>query len=399
MNGEASGNSVPAAARAPMRVSIVHWSPLELYPPAQNLLRALESEARFRSSVHTTTDHLGQPAFSVPGIAVHRSPSPAGRGAVARVIAYLRFHFGAFLILLRRRPDAILYIEPSSAFPVWLHSLFRPRVPVFIHHHEYHSPDQFHRPGMRLIRWFHRLERRRLLPRAAWVSHTNARRMELFREDCPEVGESACRILPNHPPASWQGTVNTAWPAGTHPFRFVCAGSLSLRDTFLAEFVEWLRTRPAGSALLDVYAYNLDAETAAFLDDPDTISAGVRWIRGGVVYQKLPEVLRHYHAGLVLYRARTLNYRFNETNKLFEYLACGLDVWYPDVMEGIRPHAREDTTPRVVATDFTSMNASDVSRWMAPRTADELHPGSLATAEAAVQPLIEALLAVHENGA
>ena len=388
MSDDEANNSAAA-----LKLAVVHWSPVELYPPVLNLLRRLLAIGSGEVTVHTTRDHLGQPVFAAAGLRVHRTFSPTGHGAFARAFAYAWFQVATLVQLLLQRPQAILYVEPSSAFPVWLHSWLRPRIPVFIHHHEYHSPDQFLRSGMRLIRWFHRLERRRLLPRAAWVSHTNARRMELFQADCPEVPEAVCRILPNCPPASWQGTVNTAWAAGIRPFRFVYAGSLSLRDTFIAEFARWLATLPQGTATLDVYAYNLDAETAAFLEAPATAQAGVRWIRGGIPYDELPDRLRHYHAGLILYRAQTLNYRFNETNKLFEYLACGLDVWYADTMEGVRPHARADTTPRVIPIDFACLAADSSPAGLSARTAAAPHPAASATAEAALAPLIAALAA------
>jgi hypothetical protein len=53
-----------------------------------------------------------------------------------------------------------------------------------------------------------------------------------------------------------------------------------------------------------------------------------------------------------MYRGNTRNYIYNETNKLFEYLACGLDVWYPKQMLGIKPHARTDIAPRIIELDF-----------------------------------------------
>jgi hypothetical protein len=45
-------------------------------------------------------------------------------------------------------------------------------------------------------------------------------------------------------------------------------------------------------------------------------------------YFKLPEVLIKYDVGLTIYKGFIPNYIYNVPNKVFEYLACGLKVWY-----------------------------------------------------------------------
>ena len=323
-----------------------------------NLARALV-RGGFALQVHSTINRFAGQLFSCEGVVIHRGPNPALLGGIGRLWSYVAFQGSTLMRLLLWRPDAVVYVEPSSSFPVYLYSLLRPGLRVFIHHHEYHSPDQFFRPGMRLIRWFHGLEKQRLFPRAMWVSHTNAKRLELFVADCPMVPESARRLLPNYPPASWHVGVNAAWASTEGPFRFVYAGSLSLKDTFVGEFVAWLLSQPKGTVQFDVYAYNLDAETRGFLEGVQ--GEVIRFFPKGVDYDALPQVLRQYHAGVILYRAETLNYRYNETNKLFEYLICGLDVWYSNRMEGVKPHAREHVYPRVMECDFEKMQERDWS--------------------------------------
>lgn len=49
----------------------------------------------------------------------------------------------------------------------------------------------------------------------------------------------------------------------------------------------------------------------------------------GINYSDLPGVIRAYDVGVILYNGHIANYVFNAPNKLFEYLACGLDVWSP----------------------------------------------------------------------
>jgi hypothetical protein len=344
-----------------MKISLIHFSPLEMYPPVMNLARILEGEG-FELDVYSTVNHSPGKEFRCGKSRIHRSANPAMFGGWRRLVCYALFQISTLLQLLWRRPAAIVYVEPSSSFPVYLYSFLRPRVRLFIHHHEYHSPDQFSRPGMRLIRFFHGLEKCRLFGHAAWVSHTNAKRMEMFVADCPMVPEPVCRLLPNYPPATWHKGENLAWASMAAPFRFVYAGSLSLKDTFIGEFVAWLLRQAKGSVQFDVYAYNLDAETRNFLEKVQ--GEMVRFFPKGVDYDDLPRVLRQYHAGVILYRAESLNYRYNETNKLFEYLMCGLDVWYSSRMEGVKPHRREHAYPRVIECDFEKMADRDWSGFL-----------------------------------
>ena len=57
--------------------------------------------------------------------------------------------------------------------------------------------------------------------------------------------------------------------------------------------------------------------------------------RGAISQSDFPLIISQYQIGLVLYKGHIPNYIYNAPNKLFEYLACGLDVWYPICMKGI----------------------------------------------------------------
>ena len=59
----------------------------------------------------------------------------------------------------------------------------------------------------------------------------------------------------------------------------------------------------------------------------------------------------YYDIGLILYKATTDNYRYNASNKLFEYLALNLSVMYSDKMLGIKPYEGG----RVQAFDFSQL--------------------------------------------
>ncbi len=62
-------------------------------------------------------------------------------------------------------------------------------------------------------------------------------------------------------------------------------------------------------------------------------SALVRW-KGPADYGDLPKILQEYQVGLIMYKGADDNTSYSAPNKLFEYLVCGLDVWYPLELKG-----------------------------------------------------------------
>ncbi len=337
-------------ARRKLKVDLVHWMPLEMYPPAMNLARDLV-ERGWDVTIHTTKNRHGLVEFGAPAVKVHRSADASSGNSAAKAFAYSGFHLGTARRLISDPPDAVIYFEPQSSFPVFLALTSARGIPVFVHHHEYHEPDEFEKPGMRLARMFHRLEQRALFPRARWISHTNEARRELFLADNGESLRQKTKILRNLPPRSWSAEPNRAWAKGdAKPLRMVYVGSLSCSDTSIESCVQWVQAQEPGSVTLDIYAYNTDGETATFLQSVK--STAIRFHSQGIPYDDLPHLLRDFHCGLILYRAQTLNYRHNASNKLFEYLACGLDVLFPPSMLGVKPYARMDAAPRVIEADF-----------------------------------------------
>jgi len=345
-----------------MRLAVIQQLPLEYYPPVTNLLTFLRESGEFELRVFTVENTKGRAPFEQPGIEIVRTGSPSpGDSFPRRLVVYASFLFRTLLGLLRFRPEAILYFEPHSALPVTLHRLcFHRRTPVFIHHHEYYEPHQFERPGMRLSRLAHRSEQSILFPVAQRISQTNGTRRELFLADHPRLDPDKVKVMPNFPPAKWLRHENRAWPRGTTPFRLVYIGSLSLEDTFLEPLVSWLESIAPPDVELDLFGYNVPRSTGEWL--AEHASERLRFHSEGVSYDELPDLLADYHAGLVLYRGNTANFVWNAPNKLFEYLACGLDVWYPPVMKGILPWKNEKSVPRVLEVPFDQPDAIPIAR-------------------------------------
>jgi hypothetical protein len=334
------------------KLAVVHWAPVEMYPPVMNLIRYFAKANGWEVTVYTTENGYSLPVFSADGVRVVRSANPSNTNRVTASARYLAFYLSASTRLLRNRPQIVLYFEPQSSFPVTIARLFR-RFELFIHHHEYHTQAEFRERGMRLARLFHVLEQKHLFPRAHWISHTNSERLELFLADNPSASKESAHVLPNLPPADWPRSKSNAWSlAPPPPLRLVYVGSVSTSDTYIKELVEWVKHQSRASVSLDVYAYNTDAATRQFLESES--GETVRFHPGGVSYDDLPNILSGYHTGVILNKARSLNYKHNASNKLFEYLAAGLDVIYPASMLGVRKYSRLDLNPRVIEVDFAS---------------------------------------------
>ena len=63
---------------------------------------------------------------------------------------------------------------------------------------------------------------------------------------------------------------------------------------------------------------------------------------------------------MILYNGHIPNYIYNAPNKLFEYLACGLDVWFPIEMIGCYQYITNKKFPRVVSLDFQNLSRVDL---------------------------------------
>ena len=212
------------------------------------------------------------------------------------------------------------------------------------------------KPGMRLARICNKLEKLFLYSRARWISQTNESRLKLFLADQPGIDRSCASLLPNYPPLAWWGEENRAWRdvrTGRETIRMVYVGALSRAETFIGDVVESVKNQSIEIITLDIYSYNLHEETRKYLRE--VANEQIRFHESGVNYSDLPSLLKGFHVGLILYKGNTQNYVHNATNKLFEYLACGLDVIFPKQMEGVKSYATKTSKPRVIECDFDGL--------------------------------------------
>ena len=336
-----------------MRLAFIHELPLEYYPPATNFIEYVSSFSDIDAAVYSTHNQRGRPEYTNAKVDVWR---PQKSLAKNRVLQRLKWHLDVARDLARHLVDALLYIEPHSALAPYLYyRWFRGKAKLLVHHHEYYSPEDYGNTSNKTIRFFHHLETSYLFPRADWISQTNPKRLELFSANHPTVSHDKLRVLQNLPPANWSTASNHAWSDACHkgPLKLVYVGSVSLADTHIEAVIRWVKQKPPQDVSLDVYAYQVDAQTAEYLKN--NAGPNIRFHSQGIAYNDIPNMLKDYHVGLILYKGNTVNFQNNATNKLFEYLACGLDVWYADGLKGVEPYRTSGTYPQVLPVDFQSL--------------------------------------------
>ncbi len=344
-----------------LRIAVVHAHPLERYPPVTNAIDFFGSRHSTDVLVVSVEAPSNISVYVNAACKIHRIPfRDPDASSASNAVRGFYWHWKAARIMASWKPNVIFYLDPQSALACYLCLRWMGcKAALFVHHHEYHAPEDFLRVGMRTARIGHYFERRWLFPRASWISQTNAERMRLLRRDVPGLTDEQTRVMPNYPPKAWIKRCQSEWTnrQGAN-LRLVYVGSLSLEDTFIGPLVSWLLAHPDARVTLDVFTNNCEQRTLQFLRDADgTI---VRLHEAGVDYQQIPDVLADFDVGVVLYRCRTVNYQYNASNKLFEYLICGLDVWYPPTMRGVKPYARDDAWPRVIEVDFENLDALDL---------------------------------------
>jgi hypothetical protein len=341
------------------KLAIVHFNAIEGYPPVLNWLNFLGGpegeDMQVRVYTLSPRERSGLFVPSSDRIRIFRTAAPAGRMGLRN---YLAFYFGALRGLIGWRPDAILYYETLSSFPALVYKkVVGRKTPLFIHYHEYTSAIEYEK-GMKLGRWLHRMEKRsyRL---ATGISHTNADRIGLFKKDLGDAVLPPLYEFPNYPPSSWSSLSEAGRekPVLEPPVKVVYVGALSMDTMYTREFADWV-VGQAGNVRWDIYSDNSTPGARDFLAGLD--QELVRF-RGSADYFSLPGILAGYDIGVILYKGHIPNYVYNAPNKLFEYMSCGLDTWFPEPMKSIHPFSTRSTYPKVLALDFTALSSWSLS--------------------------------------
>lgn len=336
---------------------IVHYAPIELYPPVQNLLRCIETKIKHENlSVISTQGALkGVSNFSLPlsKIKFYRIAKSGKRlSSLQRYLNYVFFYFSALFLLILKRPSGILYFETISCWPAYIYKRFiNKNCQIFIHFHEYVSLNEYQN-GTSLLKYFYNKEKW-LLPIANWVSHTNEKRLQLFLSDIYPITLRRQHVVPNYPPKAWYRKAEKQIDS---PLRIVYVGALSLSTMYTVEFANWVLAQN-GRVHWDIYCLNFKDDAKDYIQ---RIGNGFISMKNGVEYDQLPNLLKQYQVGVVLYKGVSDNHIFSVSNKLFEYLVCGLDVWFPSTIKGSLSYRTNQTYPQVIDIDFHRLDLIDI---------------------------------------
>ncbi|HRN91015.1 MAG TPA: hypothetical protein PLE75_01035 [Ferruginibacter sp.] len=337
------------------KVFVIHYQPLEAYPPGMNFINFLSAQEDFKIRVSSSClrKDLDLKPFTVQNIHISR-PGLRNKRSLFKLLDYIWYYTATFIQLLLFKPHTVIYFETLSSWPALLYKKIRKDVKLMVHYHEYVSPKQYAQ-GMKLSRYMHSMEMSMYTSAFSWISQTNEERMEMFRRDNQLLAmpEQLFRIIPNYPPKQWS-SYKKVTDCNLSVLRLVFVGSLGYKNMYLQELTDWIQLQ--SDIELDVYAYNIDQEAVALLKkcDPDKIR-----FHGGVDYHMLPEILGNYDVGIVMYKPFSENTVHAVSNKVFEYLACGLDVWFSTDMTYSYRYVRDNVYPKVLAVDFSNLDAFD----------------------------------------
>ena len=283
-----------------------------------NSIAAMENEY----CIVYTTHHKNNNWFSANKVNIKRIATQC-KHSLLRYWCYFQFNVVAFLGLLINQPKVVIGFETYSILPIYLYKKLFSKIIVFIHYHEYVSLLEINNSSA-YTKFLHSIEKKLFLV-CNYISQTNAERLHFFLADYPFVEAFKTFIAPNFPPSSWYEFAKLNKKENkTGVVKLVHVGAISLSTMHTKEMVEWVIAQN-GRYRIDFYTDNMTNDAKQFFNSLN--NANVKLLMG-INYFELPKVLVNYDIGLALYNGHIPNYVYNVPNKVLEYLACGLSVWY-----------------------------------------------------------------------
>lgn len=286
------------------KVLILHFNSIKKYPPATNVEEVLKS---YGMDVCVVTTSNGQ-AFFTSGIFQK----------ICLAWAFLKFHLSALKALTLNSFDLVIAYEHLSILPLKWHPKASGLQKVWLHFHEYVSPQEISDAGpFSSICWKHVPA---VVEWSDFTTHTNPWRLTQFRTDMGLGNLDAERFgcIPNTPTRNWLACPPTSWnkiDPGKTPLRLVYHGALHRETTHIERLCELLDAGQ-GEVTLDIFTN----------DSTEGIGSNFLTVHPFIPYHDLPDALCTFDIGLVIYRGLIPNYQFNQPNKLWEYLGCKMPV-------------------------------------------------------------------------
>lgn len=339
-----------------MKVAYIHNLPLEYYPPATNTVNALSDIKNINTRVYTTHNLKNRPEYKNKKIKIFRQHLAKPSAAIFnRFSKSIWWHIRTAFSLLIFKPDAIIYVEPHSAISVYIYYRYLfGKAKLLIHHHEYYDEQDYYKRGMRIPRLGSYLEEKYLFHHATWISQTNNDRLELIRNRNPKIPQNRWNVFPNYPPTSWSLNKRKS-RIETKKIRIIYIGSASFHDTYIKEAIQWAANNEK-KVDLHISGYNIDNDIWQWLQREHF--SNITFSKSGYKYDDIPKILSTFNIGLVLYKGNTKNFIYNIPNKVFEYLACNLDVLYPQEMSGMNSFSKKNSI-NIKKVNFKEMDKID----------------------------------------
>ena len=337
---------------------------MELYPPICNLLDYVTINGGDKIIVITTEIDKGKKLQTCNNfsekIIIKRAPGifPTSR---IRLFSYLLFYLNCLRLLLKHQPKSVLYFDTISSWPALVYKRMKgTAVKLLVHYHEYVSPREY-AENMFLVKTMHRQETKMYSHSYHWISQTNEVRLQKMITDnhLESTNQSLFHIMPNYPSKYW-AKEKTSFNSSSK-VRLVYIGSLGFDTMYLKELVEWVLHNKS-SLSLDLYAYNIGKHAKMFLE---SINDDGVVLHNGCNYKELPAILKNYDVGLVIYKPVAENWIQNAPNKVFEYLACGLDVWFSKTITYTLSIARKNVYPKIIPVDFDNLKEFNIQKAIA----------------------------------
>lgn len=296
------------------KIAIIHYLPIENYPPVIN---NLEIFGDYKIDYFLLTTYFNDSKYiKYLSRNIFRFNFKSSKFYFIYA-SYIIFNIFGFIILSIKRPNIILYYDTLSVFPALLYKKLKPRTKVYSHQHEYVSAEEIKKSKVyyKFLNWFERKN----IHLIDLISHTNQDRIREYLKDNSNYSISKVFEWPNYPPKSW---IMNRKMKNFQSLSFIYVGSLSVDNSYLSDFLDWFVIHE--NLNIDFFSQNATENTIKKILDTKNCS-----LKGTIEYSSLKDTLPKYDVGLVLYKPHIPNVKFCISNKVFEYLVCGLDVWCP----------------------------------------------------------------------
>lgn len=304
----------------PKKIAILHFNIIEKYPPVMNFIfDAIEENPDTEILVFTTKNTTTFKTPTFPNTKIYRL-GMVNTNPIIRYASYVWFNLACSMILLFKSVEFITAFESLSIFPLWVRSKIKHQTKAHIHFHEYHSEPE-RQISSAYMKFLFTLEDQLLKKYSC--SHTNEDRKRLFLVDKTWLKKESVKVIPNMPPKSWWKNFGQfKKPSIDVRIRLVYVGACDDKTMYIKEVIDWVFANQ-DSLELNIISQQLSNQTNELILGLNCPS--IKIIQP-IDYYDLPQELIKYDVGLVLYKGHIPNYIYNVPNKVFEYLACGLNV-------------------------------------------------------------------------